>query len=391
LRDQANASRLPLPAEINPRFSAHLDAFRCAAAGLVAIGHLRGTLFLRYDALPASNHGPLQSVLYLITSLGAECVMVFFVLSGMLVGGAAMRDGARGRLDLRRYAIARVSRLYPVLILAMILGGIIVQLPLYSPRDPVPDLRLSTTVGNLFFLQTIRVPIFGLNDPLWSLANEFWYYALFPVLLCAIDARSMLRRGLWVTAALAIAWFMGSSILSYFPLWLLGVVVRCVRLPRVRKIWLMAAWGGFLASLVWSRSHRGLVAAYGVGLTFAFLLALLRNSERAGLPRYARWASWFSAFSFSLYLTHYPVLGILRGLDGHLPWHVPLPNAGPGSWLHLIIVTAVLYVYAYIFSLGTERLTPKIRRALERLTGGRRATSGEPSILPEPVPPRGSA
>jgi peptidoglycan/LPS O-acetylase OafA/YrhL len=44
-----------------------------------------------------------------------------------------------------------------------------------------PNYTATTFVGNLAFLQTIAVPIFGTNGPMWSLANEFWYYLIFPL------------------------------------------------------------------------------------------------------------------------------------------------------------------------------------------------------------------
>jgi hypothetical protein len=39
---------------------------------------------------------------------------------------------------------------------------------------------------NAFFLQTIAGPTFGSNGPLWSLAYEWWYYVLFPLVLAAL-------------------------------------------------------------------------------------------------------------------------------------------------------------------------------------------------------------
>jgi len=60
--------------------------------------------------------------------------------------------------------------------------------------------------ANVFFLQTITVPVYGSNSPLWSLANEFWYYLLFPLLLLA-PQRGWLKGGLLFAVALAIRRF----------------------------------------------------------------------------------------------------------------------------------------------------------------------------------------
>jgi hypothetical protein len=46
-----------------------------------------------------------------------------------------------------------------------------------GPYDPTTH-SLIAFLGNFAFLQTICVPIFGTNGPMWSLANEFWYYII---------------------------------------------------------------------------------------------------------------------------------------------------------------------------------------------------------------------
>ena len=55
-----------------------------------------------------------------------------------------------------------------------------------APERPPLHLDAATFWGNLVFLQTILVPTYGTNALLWSLANEFWYYMLFPLLAVLI-------------------------------------------------------------------------------------------------------------------------------------------------------------------------------------------------------------
>ena len=45
--------------------------------------------------------------------------------------------------------------------------------------------------SNIFFLQGIYTPTFGTDGALWSLANEFWYYLLFPLGLIALRSRAV--------------------------------------------------------------------------------------------------------------------------------------------------------------------------------------------------------
>src|SRR5580698_9170265 len=81
--------------------SVHLDALRGFAAFSVLLNHLRDALFVDYEAI--ARHNPLTSAAYLVSGLGRQWVMVFFVLSGYLVGGSVLRSIGRGSWSWRAY------------------------------------------------------------------------------------------------------------------------------------------------------------------------------------------------------------------------------------------------------------------------------------------------
>ena len=58
---------------------------------------------------------------YLITGLGHQAVLVFFVLSGYFVGGSVVDGFQRRRFSWTGYGIARLSRLWTVLLPALLL------------------------------------------------------------------------------------------------------------------------------------------------------------------------------------------------------------------------------------------------------------------------------
>ncbi|MFL9909315.1 hypothetical protein [Paraburkholderia sp. RL17-337-BIB-A] len=77
---------------------------------------------------------------------------------------------------------------------------------------------------NVVFLQTLTCGTYGSNGPLWSLANEFWYYMWFPA--CYVLLRQ--RRGFSaiVAGVLALGTMIAfPSLLSGFGLWMLGVAL----------------------------------------------------------------------------------------------------------------------------------------------------------------------
>ena len=73
-------------------FWASLDFIRWSAAMLVVVAHARHLLFVDYYLLvykdPTFLHSISNKLFYFITGLGHEAVVLFFVLSGYLVGGA---------------------------------------------------------------------------------------------------------------------------------------------------------------------------------------------------------------------------------------------------------------------------------------------------------------
>lgn len=168
-----------------------LDAVRALAALAVMLGHLRGLYFVKWDDLHPDSKSWMNWGAFAATRMGREAVMVFFVLSGYLVGGNAIKCLTSGRFNLKSYAIARLTRLYIVLIPALAFTFYCDSLrlrvePAYSGHWQLDSL---TFLKNIFFLNGICSPVYGSNSPLWSLAYEFWYYTRF--LTGRVDRKSV--------------------------------------------------------------------------------------------------------------------------------------------------------------------------------------------------------
>lgn len=166
---------------------------------------------------------------YLTTGLGHQAVMVFFVLSGYLVGGSVLTAYQSGRWSWMNYTLRRMSRLWMVLLPALVLTLVLDSVgrhffPLgYEgkfqaicnsvPTLAKPDnLQATTFLGNALFLQNIEVPILGTNGPLWSLANEFWYYMFFPLLCGVWFMRSWAGRFLFALLTGTLIWWLPAGI-----------------------------------------------------------------------------------------------------------------------------------------------------------------------------------
>lgn len=342
-----------------------LDLVRGASALLVMLGHLRAFLFLDFGEL--GRAGLPTKLIYFATSLGHQAVMVFFVLSGYFVGGSVLAGLGKRNFTWRGYAVSRLTRLWMVLIPALLIGlcldllGSHLNPGAYAGNlhasfmsGPTPGQHAScdipTLLGNLFFVQTVLVPVFGSNGPLWSLANEFWYYLMFPLACCGLQA---LWNGRWSTAVGLLAAFailgywLPSSLVAGGVIWLMGVGVwwlrshayrlktddgslriqedeeRAAQAPQTsdnrqpttsprRCLSRAVFWrilGGllFIGTLAASKTNHWLGGDLAVGSAFALWMLALSGTWWAN-RWWTRLATGLSGISYTLYVVHFPLL-----------------------------------------------------------------------------------
>lgn len=383
-----------------PEYSVHLDALRGGAALIVLFTHLY-LFFVRKPPAPGAVIAELAGTHVVHTAAGStnfghKAVIIFFVLSGFFVGGSVVRKITAGQWTWKAYLIHRMTRLWVVLLPALLLGlaldsfgahhfwgqTTIYNSPLLQDRFHVgilERLRPSVFLGNLFFLQDIFVPPFGSNRPLWSLANEFWYYLAFPLLALSLVP----RRALWmrcITVALlgGILVFVGGNIAESFPIWLLGVAVallpRKVPLHLQRPFWL-GSLAIFLAACIGIRYGNELRVDILIGFAFSLLVYTTLHFRQAMANNlYRRSASFLARMSYSLYLTHIPVLFFANAfLVGP---RLTLPGR-PGL-LALAETTTAIFSVALLVHYVFEAQTDRVRGYLEKATEPRSA--GKPVL-----------
>jgi peptidoglycan/LPS O-acetylase OafA/YrhL len=372
--------------QLAKRASVHLDLIRGVSALAVLLSHVRGLFFVDFPFL--ANKSLAHRFLYAGTGFGHQAVMIFFVLSGYFIGTSVIDSVTGQRWSWRVYLVNRLTRLQLVLFPALVLGAIWDQIGMRIPQAAyfyygslykyyAPSVPLRSTgpvfFANLFFLQSIASPVFGSNGPLWSLSYEFWYYILFPALVLAAASWTGIRdRFLYAGLAAILLWFLGVQISLYFVIWLAGALVGHFRRtmgfrPPPKQVLISTAAGLlFFGALAWSRihsDHSATLADFLIGLSFAiWLYALILGTREDVSPAYANAAKTLSGFSYTLYLTHFPVLLLLRGLlDPRGNWQPDL--------LHLLCglgIALLLLAYAYLVAEFTEARTASVRRRLLR-------------------------
>ena len=360
---------------------------RGLAAILVLAGHLRAYLFQSYGEL--SDPGLLSQGFYFATGFGHQAVVVFFVLSGFLVGGRAFDDLLRARFSWPRYLLRRLTRLWIVVVPALLMtlvfdtigreltngagyDGRHYQVFSSGPREVVGiDLSLATLLGNVAFLQTITVPTFGSNGPLWSLANEFWYYIIFPLmgwlLLAGVGVVFKLAGGAvlialfaWLPAALWLGgalWVAGAA-----AGWLTHRGLLPARMSSSNAVRL-GALGIIVTLLALSKAWPNRVGDLELGLSIGLALPVIATSPEFGRG-YGMLARGISEFSYTLYLTHFPLLTLIV-LAAQAPVRMPPGMLAAGLYVGLFgAAIAWAAAFWWLFERNTDRVFTWLARGL---------------------------
>lgn len=365
-----------------------IDACRWVGALLVLAVHANN-MFVNLADIMSAPHGPGVHAWWFIVSFGFghQAVVGFFAVSGYLVGGVTLAMLRERRPGLENYFIHRVTRIYIVLVPALILtagldwigrvyfdGGGVYERPEF--RD---NYGLVTFLGSLLSLQKIYFELYGTNGAMWSLSCEFWYYITFPLLLLPFArAYSATTRaaGFALGVALLIALSIPQSFFLFgFLLWTLGALATLAPRPLMRSRWL--ALGLYVCALIPIRLLvRGpVLAAYPILQQAADLLSALLFLNLIVAIRFSATTGWrlfrfpihqkLADFSFSLYCIHTPILVLGQGVADRLlgaGWSGQL--ATPLHWAVMGLVMTIAVVVAYGFSRLTEAKTGAARRAV---------------------------
>jgi peptidoglycan/LPS O-acetylase OafA/YrhL len=360
----------------NSQASILLDLVRGIAAFLVLLSHWKIMFFVDYPQIP--SHPRWFAIPYVVCEAGHTAVLIFFVLSGYLISDNIFRSLDRGQFQWRTYLTHRLVRLWIVLLPGILLGGLLDWIGLHYAHNGnlyntvnakshainvSQSLTASTFFGNIVFLQTLLVPSLGSNGALWSLANEFWYYILFPLGWLALRRdTSLFHRILYSVLFFTLAWFTGSSILPLFPVWLAGAALALLPLPQIgRRTQIIAAIIYTPLVFVFAKISLfpSLAQDYVFGaITFLFFWIVLSAREVSGDTPVTRLTRQTARFSYTLYVVHMPALLLLTAfLAGERQW-------SPTDLRHDAVALAVLaavVLYAYLIATLTEFRTREIR------------------------------
>jgi peptidoglycan/LPS O-acetylase OafA/YrhL len=366
---------------VQPQVAALMDGLRGISAIVVAIVHAFQIFLLPYFGLGSPQH--------VLTSLAATyAIMIFFLVSGFMICLSIFkRRDAHGRFDAFGFAEARVLRIYPPLIFALLitiavylaisglglhgsetyrLGG---ELTVVRERA---TLEWSALPATLLLLHGAvpGAPSPPLMDgPLWTLGYEWWCYILawatFRLLWNGVSLSTLVPPIAIVSMMLIGA---NKLFLWFLVIWMAGFVLGYVTkhgqlnsptAPLVAGGLVIVALACIASSsrgrLVFDllrplegASAQKSMAATGVIFAVAIGLAC-RLQRRVSVPQFAVGAS---RYSYTLYVIHYPFL--LLSYSVLHPWTHGMHWATAASAAALCLF-AVVWVSAWCATVVENR------------------------------------
>ena len=373
-----------------------LHSLRIFSAVLVCLGHSKEFFIINISNDPTL----VEKALRLFLSLGNPAVLVFFYLSGFLVGGNELRRLSMNAINSRKYFLDRLTRLWSVLIPALVFTTILnhfscsekklslyctasVDLASHANYPPLILQNVSIFFENLFFFQPFRGEIYGGNGPLWSLSYEFWYYILFMcfVLMVSSFKYKKIDRGLLFFIPISIAGLFIVDLRWYFLgiIWLSGAVMGYFirgfsAVSNLSKLPAPNIFTIFFLNIVFVLPAMICVRLFPNSF-LAYLLMILLLSIAVTLTRTScaeqkrnigeRIIVRGSEFSFSLYLIHFPFLGLISThLTPSLRWKLDF-----SSFAVVVLSVVLVAVIANFFAFLTEDRLINLRARLRILYG----------------------
>lgn len=348
---------------INKKHYYWLDLIRVISALLVVMVHVRCEFINTYTQLEVESQNLFTQFFFFANSFGTQAVLIFFILSGFLVGGRTIERILDKSVNLKDYIIDRSVRIFTPLIASIVLIVIIDQFT----KTPHSIWEL---IGNLLGLQGVLVGDAG--GVFWTLAYEIWFYVLIGAIICLTISKNKSLGFTSIFLALVVFANIKTYLLFFLILGIIGYYLSKNKLPKyivyVSIIVCITSWiliNFASETLVKDRLTFDLISIQSLSLIFGasitIVISQIVNIKPTGkLSKLDKIGSKLSVFSYSLYITHYQCCRIMHFIG------VPkLSDVNISTILWFVFEIICCIIFAYIFYLLTEKHTNKIKSIIK--------------------------
>ena len=279
---------------------------------------------------------------------GGVGVDIFFTLSGFLITYLLLAEHRQwGSISISKFWLRRVLRLFPALIVMVIVVDLIAVVSLqWKTTGPLAESLPATPAVLLYFGNWMIVatsgPALGWFGPMWSLAVEEQFYLFWPlIVILALRARRG-RAILFVVAAVGICVAVVARVLTFngtnmyqtfgtnfrFDMLLVGVLLALLvdqgKSEAIRRVSRIAVWPSCALLIFVIVAMPDFNATSGaevqkwyywvglpaVGVATASIIGFVLTHQRGRFADILEWRplAYTGRISYGMYLWHYPVL-----------------------------------------------------------------------------------
>jgi peptidoglycan/LPS O-acetylase OafA/YrhL len=282
--------------------------------------------------------------------LGKGSVAIFFMITAFLFWGRTL---AKRGLELRKFFISRVFRIYPLyLVFASLLFVAIAYESYWTPAEPAS--AIAKEAVKWFFFHT---PIINRHQGMifggvaWTLLYEAWFYLSLPLLaIVFLQEKALWKKalaagaaaGLFVVNHLSVATacaFLGGIVAVYWGL----DAQRATLAQSKTATWIALACLACVGLFLYDPFN-----AAGIALLTVFFVVISSGNNLFGLLSLPS-ARWMGEISYSIYLAHGIVLWLVMKFLTRIPQFHPsvlwLTGVGIAITPLIVLVTSVSYIF----------------------------------------------
>lgn len=291
-------------------------------------------------------------------------VSFFFILSGFILSLNYRDKFINKKITLKKFYIARFARIYPLHFITMI-----VSIPAFYSG-------YKNLLYNILLIQSY-IPnsktFFSYNAPSWSISDEMFFYALFPVLIINISKISEYFKILILLVFIFIIIFLNITLTGETNYWLyispfirifdfiLGIflfdVIIYIRKykPHLKQSFFnLLEIGGFIILAILLTFHEDIPIHYRYSIYYwlPMCMIILGASSSFIYKKATTWTSkilswkvliYLGEISFAFYMTHYLVLAYTDDLN----WLIGLHFKNLSYALEMFIITFFISIFSF--------------------------------------------
>ena len=336
-----------------------IDALRGIAAIWVVLFRIRGGFHI--DNLAAILPKIVTTIVF---GIGNSGVPIFFVISGFVITHSLSHDKVNMNY-LARFTLRRSIRLDPAYWASIFLLIFLAWISSVVKNEPMIWATSQTIIAHLFYAQDL-LELESINRVYWTLCLEIQFYLLFCILIAIVQYFQKYYKKanfliFFCVAIISILWPLGLIKQNlypglFFPHWhgfLLGVFAY----------W---SWKKKLpAVFFYTYTIPILVVGISIGSKFGIAAALsalfVHEASKLGYISSMnwKWLQFLGMISYSLYLTHNPVIGASFFITYKL-----IGNSVVAQLIALIIAIITCILFAFLFWWIFEKWSIKLSKKI---------------------------